>query len=83
MALYFLTYDKRKDGNYKPLYDELAKFRAVRILESTWCLNHDNTTAEKLRDHFRALLDSNDGLIVSQVVDWASYKTLGTPNQLP
>jgi len=34
MALYFLEYDLRKQRNYKPLYDTLATFGAVRILES-------------------------------------------------
>ena len=53
MALYFLTYDLRNSSNYQPLYDELKKYNAVRILESTWCFNRINTTAEGLKDYFK------------------------------
>lgn len=34
MALYFPSYDLRKQRNYQPLYDELAKLKAIRVLES-------------------------------------------------
>lgn len=82
MSLYFLTYDLRKSRNYQTLYDELKDFGAVRILESTWCFNRVNTSATGLRDYFRKSIDSDDGIIVSEVSDWASYKTDGTPNDL-
>lgn len=64
------------------MYDELAKFKAVRILESLWCFKRDNTSAKGLRDHFRQFIDSDDGLIVAQVSDWASIGTTGNPNEL-
>ncbi len=82
MALYFITYDLRKSRSYQPLYDELGSFNGVRILESTWCFNRVNTTAKGLRDHFGQYIDSDDGLIVSEVTNWASRKTDGTPNDL-
>lgn len=82
MALYFLSYDLRKSRNYQPLYDELKKFNAVRILESQWCFNRSNTSAKGLRDYFRKFIDSDDGLCVSEVVDWATINTLGTPKDL-
>lgn len=82
MALYFLEYDLRKQRDYQRLYDELKKFSAVKILQSLWCLNHTNTTCEALRDYFMRFIDSDDGIIVSKVTDWASYKTLNTPKQL-
>lgn len=82
MALYFLTYDLRKSRNYQSLYDELQNFSAVRILESTWCFNRLNTSAKGLRDYFKQYIDSDDGLIVSEVKDWASRNTDGTPNDL-
>lgn len=80
MALFFLDYDLRKQRNYQPLYDELASFGAVRILESSWCFNRFNTTASGLRDHFMQFIDADDGLWVAQVTDWATYKTLKSPN---
>ena len=82
MALYFLTYDLRKAKNYQKLYDELENFNSVRILESTWCFNKINTSSTWLRDHFKQFIDSDDGLIVSEVSNWASYNTNGSPNDL-
>lgn len=82
MALYFFEYDLRKQRNYQPLYDELKKFNAVRILESLWCFNRVNTSPSALRDHFRQFIDADDAICVSEVVNWATWKTLGSPNQL-
>ena len=82
MALYFLDYDLRKTRNYQPLYDELANFQAVRVLESSWCFNRFNTSAAGLRDHFKQFIDSDDGLSVVEVTDWATRNALGTPKGL-
>ena len=82
MALFFLSYDLRKSRNYQKLYDELANFNAVRILESQWCFKRVNTNSEKLRDYFRQYIDSDDGICVSEVTDWATGATDGNPNQL-
>jgi hypothetical protein len=82
MALFFLDYDLRKSRNYQALYDELARFKAVRILESSWCFNRVNTNCKGLRDHFKQFIDSDDGLSVAEVTDWATYKALGTPSDL-
>lgn len=82
MGLYFIEYDLRKQRNYKPLYDELASFGAVRVLESLWCFNRVNTTTVNLRDHFRRLIDNDDGIILSEVSNWASYGTQGNPQNL-
>ena len=82
MALYFLTYDLRKQRDYQTLYDELAKFNAVRVLESTWCFNRSNATAAGLRDYFRQFIDADDGLLVSESSDWATWHADGTPNDL-
>jgi len=82
MALYFLEYDLRKQKDYQKLYDELKKFNAIRILESLWCFNRMNTNAEGLRNYFKDFIDSDDGIIVAEISDWATIKTLGNPNQL-
>jgi len=82
MALYFLSYDLRNSKNYQALYDELSKFNAIRILDSTLCFRRVNTTTKQLRDHFKRYIDADDGLIVSEVTSWASYRTKGTPNDL-
>lgn len=82
MALYFLEYDLRKQRDYKTLYEELARFNAVRILESLWCFKRFNTDAVGIRDHFRKLIDNDDGIIVSEVNRWASYGAQGIPSEL-
>ena len=35
MALYSLSYDLRNQRDYQTLYDELKKFKAIRVLKST------------------------------------------------
>ena len=82
MALYILSYDLRKRRDYQPLWDELNKFNAVRILESDWCFNRINTNAKGLRDYFKQLIDSDDGLLVAEVNDWATYNSIKTPDDL-
>lgn len=82
MALFFLSYDLRKEKDYQKLYDELKKFDAVRVLESLWCFKRISTNAESLRDYFRLFIDSNDGLVVIEASDWATINTLGNPNDL-
>ena len=82
MALYFLTYDLRKAKNYQKLYNELKEFDSVRILESTWCFNRFDTTAKELRTYFKQFIDPDDGIIVSEISNWASYNTNGTPSDL-
>lgn len=80
MPLYTLEYDLRNPvRNYQPLYDELARFKATRILKSLWSFQRFNTNAVGLRDHFRRFIDADDGLIVCEVTDWATYNTIATP----
>ncbi len=83
MALYFLDYDVRSTNHdYQPLYNKLADFRAVRILDSQWCFNRINTTAGQLRDYFKQFIHPNDSLCVSEVTDWGTWNTSGSPNAL-
>lgn len=89
MALYFLTYDLRGKRDYKTLYDELAKFNALRMFQSSWCFKRYNTNAKGLRDYFKQFVDADDGLVVSQIsIDengysqWAGYNMVHNPNQL-
>ena len=88
MALYFLSYDLRGNRDYEKLYDELEKFNAVRMLESNWCFKRINTTAKSLRDYFKKFIDSDDGLVVSEVAtsnginQWGTYGSKESPNDL-
>ena len=82
MALYFLTYDLRNSRDYQKLYDELNNFKAVQVLESTWCFKRIDTSAEKLRDYFKKFADNDDGLLVNESINWATFNANGTPNDL-
>lgn len=82
MALYLLSYDLRKQRDYQKLWDELEKFNAVRVLESDWCFKRINTNAAGLREHFKSFIDADDGLFIAEITDWASRKTVGTPNEI-
>ncbi len=83
MTLYFISYDLRNNRDYQTLYNELGKFNAIRILESMWCFKKLNTNAGSLRDHFKSFIDSDDGLMVSEVITWAGRGLDGSPNNLP
>jgi len=82
VTLYFLDYDLRKQRNYQALYDELARFGAVRMLESSWCFHVSNSTAAKVRDHFKLFIDTDDGLWVAAVTEWATVGVRQTPKNL-
>jgi CRISPR associated protein Cas2 len=82
MALYFISYDLRKQQDYQPLYNELKKLQAVKIMESTFCLNMHNTSCTMLMDHFKEFIDFEDGLMVHAVANWASRFMKRTPNDL-
>lgn len=82
MALYFITYDLRKGKDYQKLYDKLNEFKAVRLLESTWCFKRINTSAAGLRDYFKSIIDTDDGLLITESEIWASYNLDNTPEKL-
>lgn len=81
MALYFVNYYLRKSRDYQRLYDALNALGAVRILESLWAFKHADTSCVLIRDYLSKHIDTDDGLVVSQVADWASLRTKGViPN---
>lgn len=84
MALFFIDYDLRNARDYQTLYDELARFNAVHVLESCWCFNRFNITASGLRDHFKQFIDSDDGLLITEVdaTKWATWNAIKTPKAL-
>ena len=78
--LYFLEYDLRKQRDYQPLWDELRRFGATRVLESLWCFDRVNTSPAGLRDYFRRFIDQDDGLIVMEVgTAWAGVRLHENP----
>ena len=82
---YVVSYDLRKPGrDYQTLYDALEKLNAKRLMQSEWCLRHNDTTAAKLRDHFRQYIDGNDRLLVISLDsgNWASWNVMVDINKI-
>jgi hypothetical protein len=64
MTVYLASYDLRKPGrNYQTLYDRLADWKAMRVLESVWVMS-TASSAVTLRDDLKKYIDANDGLLV-------------------
>lgn len=69
MPVYLLTYDLNNETSsaaYKPLWDELEKFGAHRVLESVWLVSN-NASARAIHDHFKEKMDSDDSLFVTEL----------------
>jgi hypothetical protein len=81
MGQYLITYDLRKERDYQPLFDALAALRAVKILDSLWCVSSLAASPAGLRDHFRQFIHADDGLFVASMDEWASWSVLRTPDQ--
>lgn len=69
MPPFIVTYDLVKEEtseDYKPLIKDLKDRGAHRYQFSSWLVNLNNT-ADEVHAHYRALLDSNDKLMVSEL----------------
>jgi len=82
MSLYLLSYDLHHERNYKPLHGELQRMGATRLLESVWSLEVADTSAQELLDHFKAFIDQDDSLLVSQTSEWATHQTDAIPSPI-
>lgn len=82
MKIYFLSYDLRNDRDYPKLYDELKRFKAIRVLESLYCFTYQDNKTIALKDHFKKFIDSDDGLIIIKEDYWAGYKLDKSPRDL-
>ena len=82
---YIISYDLVAPGrNYQPLWDELARIGAQRVLQSQWVVRRVETTASGLRVHFKKFIDSNDRLLVTCLdsSDWASLNAMTDLNKV-
>lgn len=63
MSVFLISYDAHRVRDYRDLYDAMNKIDAVRILESLWAVNVNNTETE-VRSWVRDLLDDDDSIFV-------------------
>jgi hypothetical protein len=74
MAFFVVTYDLRKKGefSYQELWDEFDRLDGVKFQESDYFLAADNT-ADQIKDHFKALVHSDDMLMVVEFHENPKY----------
>lgn len=61
---YIVCYDLRKSRDYDSLYTAIKSYDTwAHILESTWGIV-SSRSAQEIRDHLLAHMDSDDGLFV-------------------
>lgn len=76
MGLYLISYDLRKQRNYEPLWDALAKAHASRLLQSVWLVE---LSAEigSVRQALSALIDDDDGVAVIELKPGSGWAAKG------
>jgi hypothetical protein len=80
MGKYLISYDLDKPGqDYSRLISEIERLGGVKILYSEWLLR-SNASAEQLRNHLRAFIDSNDMLLVVALTGEAAWTSLMASN---
>lgn len=74
MASFLITYDTHNGRNYQSFYDGMANKNGVRIAESVWGIELNNTVSE-VRDWVKDLLDADDTIVVVQLKPKLSWGT--------
>lgn len=76
MKVYQIDYDLRKQRNYEALHERIKTYGYwCRPLESSW-LVATNQSAAQVRDHLKAAMDRDDGLLVTRLQGEAAWTGL-------
>ncbi len=73
---YMVSYDQHHDRNYQPVWDQLRRWNAKRVLESVWFVE-SHLTAGQIRDQLQQTTRNEDSLVVVQLspnANWATYR---------
>ncbi|MEO6728522.1 MAG: hypothetical protein ABIM99_01235 [Candidatus Dojkabacteria bacterium] len=74
MASYIISYDLRKDKDYKKLIAEIKNYGTyAKVLESFWVVV-TNDTSEEIKENLSNHMDIDDGLIVVKSANVGSWK---------
>ena len=77
MSVYQVSYDLRKQRNYDALYERIKRYESWgHALESTWVIV-TNQSAAQVRDNLKAVMDEDDGLLVTRLQGEAAWYGLG------
>ncbi|WP_285428816.1 hypothetical protein [Pseudomonas sp. lyk4-R2A-8] len=78
MKLYQINYDLRKKRDYQSLSERIQAYGTwCRPLESTWVVATTQTAAQ-VRDNIKAVMDADDGLLVTRLQGDAAWYGLAT-----
>ncbi|ACZ75291.1 putative SinR-like protein [Dickeya parazeae Ech586] len=73
MSVYQINYDLRKQRDYSPLIERIKSYGYwCHPLESAWIIVTDQT-AVQVRDNLKAVMDSDDGLLVTRLQGEAAW----------
>lgn len=73
MSVYQINYDLRKQRNYSSLIERIQSYgKWCHPLGSTWIIVTDQT-AVQVRDNLRAVMDADDGLLVTRLQGEAAW----------
>jgi len=73
MKVYQIDYDLRKQKNYEALHERIRSYGTYcNPLKSSWLIA-TNQTAVQVRDYLRAVMDSDDGLLVTRLQREAAW----------
>ncbi len=76
MKLYQIIYDLRKKRDYQSLKNKLESYGIwARPLESCWIIATEQS-AVQIRDALYAVMDSDDGLLVTRLQSEAAWQNL-------
>lgn len=76
MKVYQINYDLRKQRNYEELYKKIMSLgNWCHPLESCWLIVSEKTASQIAEELFK-VMDSDDGLLVTRLLNEASWYNL-------
>ena len=73
MKVYQIDYDLRKQKNYEALHECIRSYKTYcNPLKSSWLIA-TNQTAIQVRDYLGAVMDNDDGLLVTRLYGEAAW----------
>ncbi|GKV78039.1 hypothetical protein PEC106568_32120 [Pectobacterium carotovorum subsp. carotovorum] len=73
MSVYQINYDLRKQRDYSSLIERIQSYDTwCHPLESAWIIVTDQT-AVQVRDNLKAVMDADDGLLVTRLQGEAAW----------
>jgi hypothetical protein len=75
MALYLISYDinEKDEFEYGPLWQRLKSMGAVKILDSEWAMEADESSASMIYVRLAAMVQSKDRLLIQEVTSDAAW----------